>query len=85
MLGCKPLSYRLAIFESDRAGAVGSALLGVCDLKDRETFFPVELSEELHDLFGRSGVEVACGFVGEDDRGVAEDCSCDGDALLLAA
>ena len=45
----------------------------------------VEFVEEGHDLDGGFGVEVAGGFVGEDDAGAVDEGAGDGDALALAA
>src|SRR5436305_10909358 len=45
----------------------------------------VELVEELHDLLGRGGVEVAGGLVGEQDGGIVDQGSGDGHTLALAA
>ena len=41
-------------------------------------------SEGGQDLGGRVGVEVAGGFVAEDDVGPADECAGAGDALLMA-
>jgi hypothetical protein len=43
------------------------------------------LLEEAEHFGARHGVEVAGRFVGEDDGWLADQCACDGDALLLAA
>jgi len=40
--------------------------------------------EECHDLVACFGVEVTGGLVGEDDGGVIDEGSCDGDALTLS-
>ncbi len=45
----------------------------------------VEVVEEFEDFFAGFGVEVAGGFVGEDDEGGVGEGAGDGDALLLAA
>ena len=45
----------------------------------------VELVEERHDLVAGLGVEVAGGFVGEDDGGLVDEGAGDGDALTLTA
>ena len=45
----------------------------------------VHLLEELHQTLGLGVVEVAGGFVGEEQAGTVDDGSGDGDALLLAA
>src|SRR5271168_2981321 len=45
----------------------------------------MEFVEEGHDLVAGLGVEVAGGFVGEDDGGFVDQSAGDGDALTLAA
>ena len=63
---------------------VGEVLV-VGDDDEGDAFFAVELEEEVHDVFAGDGVEVAGGFVGEDDFGVVDDGTGDADALFLAA
>ena len=46
---------------------------------------PVDGSEEVEDLGGGGVVEFACGFVGEQERGLVGEGDRYGDALLLAA
>ena len=45
----------------------------------------VEVEEEFHDFVAGGGVEVAGGFVGEDDFGVVDYGAGDADALFLAS
>ena len=45
----------------------------------------VEALEEAHDFIAGGGIEVAGGFVGEEDGGVVDEGASDGDALALAA
>jgi len=45
----------------------------------------VQLVEQLQDIGGRAGVQVAGGLVGQDERRVRDQGSSDRDALLLAA
>lgn len=52
---------------------------------DDRCAFVVELGEEVHDFFALVSMEIAGGFVGEDQAGFADDGSGDGDELLLAA
>src|ERR1700730_4609651 len=59
------------VFELDDAVAEGSVALGVSDLNDGGAAF-VEALEELHDFLALSGVEVAGGFVGEDELGILD-------------
>ena len=74
-----------AVFDVDYfVGAVGYAAL-VGDYYDGHAFLAVELSEELHHLFGGLGVEGSCGLVGEDYFGIGDECAGDGYSLLLAA
>ena len=44
----------------------------------------VERLQEGEDRFGGALVEVACGFVGEEDLGLGDEGAGEGDALLLA-
>ena len=70
----------------DAHDAVGVALgqLGVVRDHDHQAVAR-ELLQDLHDLHGGIGVERAGGFVGEDDLGVVDDGTGDGDALHLSA
>lgn len=52
---------------------------------DDRAAFAIELQEHFHDFLFGFAVEVSCGFVGENDFGVIDECSGDGDALLLSA
>ncbi|MCR6657697.1 MAG: hypothetical protein NVV63_18240 [Opitutus sp.] len=55
------------------------------DLDDGDAILLVELLEELHDLAALVGVQVAGGFVGEDDRGFGDQRAGDAHELLLTA
>jgi hypothetical protein len=58
---------------------------GVGDQDEGLAVVVVEAIDELHDLFGRVGVEVACWLVGEDDGWFGRQGTGDRYALLLAA
>ena len=53
------------------------------DLNDRRAFV-VQASEERHDLFALSRVEIAGGLVGQDQPGVGDDGARDRHELLLS-
>ena len=68
----------------DAVGDLGG--LGVVgDHEDGLVELAAGLAEHLEDGVGVLGVEVAGGFVGEDDGGTVDEGAGDGDALLLAA
>ena len=67
-----------AVAVARRGRVVGDHDHGLAELVDRA-------AEELEGLGRGAAVEVAGGFVGEDDLGVAREGSGDGDALLLPA
>ena len=69
----------------DEAGGGGGGVGVVGDHDDGFAEFLVEALEEGEDFLGGGGVEVAGGFVGEDEVGVGDDGAGDGDALFLAA
>src|SRR5215467_3651348 len=73
-----------AVFELDDSVAVGGVSLGVCNLDDGGAAF-VEPLKELHDLFALSGVQVASGFVRENELRRHDDGAGDAYKLLLAA
>ena len=53
----------------------------------RMTVLPslIEAFEKRHDFFAGFGIEVAGRLVGENDRGIVDQCAGDGDPLALAA
>ena len=55
------------------------------DEDDGSFFVAGELSEELNDDGAGGGVQIACGFVGEDDGGAMDKGASYGSALELAA
>ena len=62
------------------------AISGVVgDEEDGDALVAVEALQEVHDFVAGFGVEVAGGFVGEDEFGLVNESAGDGDALLLAA
>ncbi len=75
----------LAFVEVDEATSGGGGVGVVGDHDDGFFEFLVEALEEGEDVGGAGGVEVAGGFVGEDEVGVGDDGAGDGDALFLAA
>jgi hypothetical protein len=67
----------------DAVGELGD--VGLVGDDDDGVALGVEIVEERHDLVAGLGVEVAGGFVGEDDGGLVDQGAGDGDALALAA
>jgi hypothetical protein len=63
---------------------VGGVCLRMRDLDDRGAL-GVELLEQLHDLLALARVEIAGGFVGQDELGARHDGARDSHELLLAA
>ena len=59
--------------------------MGVSDLDDGHAVVAVQFAEELHDLAALVGVEVAGGFVGENEGGLVDEGAGDAEGLLLAA
>ena len=74
----------MAVEHVDDAGGVGGERGIVCD-HDDGVALGVNFAEFFHDDVGGAGVEVAGGFVGEDEGRAGDEGASDGDALLLAA
>ena len=73
-----------AVFHVDYAlGSLGD-FIAVGD-EDDGFALGVEAVEGVEDFKAGFGVEVACGFVGENEERVVHERTSDGDALLLAA
>ena len=73
-----------ADFHYDDAPGAGGDFIAVGD-EDDGFAVGVELVEEVEDFEAGLGIEVAGGFVGEDEERVVDEGAGDGDALLLAA
>lgn len=82
--GKQSLFLHPAVAELDDAIASCGVFLGVGDLDDGGAFV-VEFGEEVHDFPALVGVEIAGGFVGEDQARAGDDGAGDGDELLLSA
>lgn len=54
-------------------------------MDDGHAVVAVQFAEELHDLAALVGVEVAGGFVGENEGGLGDEGAGDAEGLLLAA
>ena len=74
-----------AVEEGDDAMADVGGLMAVGDEHDGGAGLIGEFAEQSEDVGAVFGVEVAGGFVGEDDAGSVDEGACDGDALLFAA
>ena len=64
-------------------GAHGDEVPGVRHHEDGETPFRVDAAEDVHDLRLGLLIEVAAGFVGQEQRGRVDERARDHDALLL--
>src|SRR3954462_2800761 len=73
-----------AVFQLDDSIAELRVLFGVRDLDDRRAFV-VQLLEQLHDLAALARVQVAGGFVGQNELGLGDHGPRDADELLLTA
>ena len=75
----------LAVAHGDDAvGGFGDG--GVVGDEDHGVFaLMMDAAEEVHDLGGVLGIEVAGGFIGEEDGGFVGEAAGDGDALALTA
>ena len=73
-----------AVFHDDDALGAGGDFIAVGD-EDDGFAVGVEFVEEVEDFEAGLGIEVAGGFVGEDEERVVDEGAGDGDALLLAA
>src|SRR6266567_1595764 len=78
------IAFDLAVAQPDGAARVVGHV-GVVGDQDEGFALRVECVEELHDLGPGRGVEVAGGFVREDNERVIDQRAGDGHALLLAA
>src|ERR687883_1530576 len=75
----------LAVGEDEQPVGVGGGGRVVRDHDDRLAELVDGAAQQVEDLAGGLGVEVAGRLVGEDDGGLARQRTGDGDALLLAA
>src|SRR5687768_1023597 len=75
------IAHDPAVAEADDAGAVLRDIHFVGDEHDRDAALTIEALEDVHDFDARARVEIARRLVGEDDRGVGDERSRDGDAL----
>ena len=57
----------------------------VGDDDERLVVAPVEVGDQVHDLFGILGIEIACGLVAPDDRRLVDERTSDRDTLTLPA
>src|SRR6185437_5153931 len=79
---------RLKIVDSsvqqiDDTRTVLGVLFRVGYLDDGHSFF-VQLFEQLHDLFALAGIQVAGGFIGQQQPGFTDECAGDAYELLLS-
>ena len=68
----------------DALTALGGAGI-VRHQQDRLVQPPAQLPHQIEDFFGRTRIQVARRFVGDDERGVRHDGAGDADTLLLTA
>ena len=75
----------MAIDELDDAGGALGDFGVVGGDEESGVAFGANFSEEIEDVAAGVGIEVASGFVGDDDFRIVDEGAGDGDALLLAA
>src|SRR5688572_14888771 len=78
------LEGNFAIANLDPAGSDGGDFRIVRDEHDGAAL-SAKIPEKIQDRFAGVGIEIAGGFVGEDEFGIVDERAGDGDALLLAA
>ena len=78
------VAFNDSVFNEDDAMCVFRDVMLVGN-EDDGVAFGVQAIEERHDFVSRGGVEVASGFVGENDGRAIDQGAGDGDALALAA
>lgn len=59
--------------------------IAVSDTEQSSLVFGGHFQQERADFGGGSGVEVACGFIGQQQRGLLQQCPAHGDSLSFAA
>ncbi len=74
----------LAIHEMDHSARVSRHIVFVSHHEDGDAALTVEFGDELHDLAAALGIEIASGFIGQEDGRVSDDGARDGDSLLLS-
>ena len=79
------VGHDAAVAEADEPRSVLGDVVLVRDEQDGDAALLVQALEDAHDLDAGARVEVAGGFVGQDDRRLVDQRAGDGDALLLAA
>src|SRR3954453_2760338 len=75
----------VTVLEADHSGAVFGDLVVVGDQDDGDPALHPKTLEDFHHLNARARVEVARWFVGQEDRGLRHERTCDRDTLLLSA
>src|SRR5271168_4013064 len=76
--------HNLAVTHVQDAMPVGGGFGIVRDHDDGLAEVLIELTEQAEDGFGAFGIEVASGFIGQDDFWFADDSASERDALLFA-
>ena len=77
--------HNLAVTHMQDAMSVRGGFGIVRDHDDCLAEILIELTEQAEDGFGTSGIEVAGGFIGEDDFWLAHDGTSESNALLFTA
>src|SRR3954454_9844966 len=76
---------QLPLFKMARNVRVGSGVRVVRDHDDSLAEIFIEALDDVEDVGSGVAVEITGGFVGNDERGVGDDGTRDGNALLLSA
>ena len=63
----------------------GGSFLTVSDEENRPPLFVPQSPQDLQDLSSRGRIEVACGFIRQDDLRIIDQCTSDGHPLHLPA
>jgi hypothetical protein len=74
-----------SVLDPDCPLAQAAVIWIVGDHNDGQALITVEIGEQAHDLVRRLAVQVACGFIGQKDRGLVDDGSGNGNPFLFAA
>ena len=74
-----------SVADADDAVGMGGDRRVVRDQDDRQAILAVEVAEEVEDLLAGLGVEVAGGFIGDQERAPVDQRPGDRDPLLLPA
>ena len=75
----------MAAFQRERAVRAAREIQIVCDVQGGQLPGPMQILEQIHDHFAGPEIEIASGFIGQENARVADQRAGQYDSLLLPA